>query len=85
MCLEGRIEIAVIGGVMLGFGWKAVGRGCIYQSRPVVRNFSSNKREIGAAAHRWMDAKESACAGSAAVCTWICMCRCLFCTREKIV
>lgn len=67
VCLEGRIEIAVIGGVMLGVGWKAVGGGCIYQSRPVVRNFSRNKREIGAAAHRWMDAKELACVASAAV------------------
>lgn len=36
VCLEGRIEIAVIVGViLLGVGWKAVGGGCIYQSRPI--------------------------------------------------
>lgn len=36
VCLDGRIEIAVIVGViLLGVGWKAVGGGCIYQSRPI--------------------------------------------------
>lgn len=52
----------------------------MYQSRPIQQ-----QQEIGAAAYRWMDGKESACAASAAVCTWICMCRCLFCIHEKFV
>lgn len=61
VCLEGRIEIAVIGGViLLGFGWKVVGGGCIYQSRPIQQ-----QQEIGAAAYRWMDGKELACVASA--------------------
>lgn len=62
VCLEGGIEIAVIVGViLLGVGWKAEGCGRrMYQSRPIQQ-----QQEIGAAAHRWMDAKELACAGSA--------------------
>lgn len=49
VCLEGRIEIAVIGGViLLGVGWKAGGCGRrMYQSRPVQQ-----QQEIGAVAYR---------------------------------
>lgn len=60
VCLEGGIEIAVIVGViLLGVGWKAVGGGC-YQSRPIQQ-----QQEIWAAAYRSMDGKESACVASA--------------------
>lgn len=60
VCLEGRIEIAVIVEViLLGVGWKAVGRGCVNRGL-----FSSNRR-YGVAAYRWMDGKESACVASA--------------------
>lgn len=77
-----EIEIAVIGEViLLGVGWKAVGGGCIYQSRPIQQ-----QQEIGAADHRWMDGKDDiSLRWQCCTWTWKCMCRCLFCIHEKFV
>lgn len=52
-----EIEIAVIGGVMLGFGWKAVGGGCINRGLLLGISAATGGR-YGAAAHRWMNGKD---------------------------